>query len=80
MSNLQTNCRLKLFHWRLNHWVLVAHLCVGNLTIIGPDNGLSLDQHQAIISTNAGILLIGPLGTNFSEIRIEKFKKMPLKM
>ena len=28
-------------------------------------------RHQAIIWTNAGILLIGPLGTNFSEILIE---------
>ena len=33
---------------------------------IGSDNGLSPDQCQAIIWTNAGILLIGPLGTNFS--------------
>ena len=36
------------------------------------------------ISTNAGILLIGPLGTNLSEIVIEihtfSFKKMHLKM
>ena len=42
--------------------------------------------HQAIIWTNAGIhlLLIGPLGTNFSEILIEicifSFMKMHLKM
>ena len=39
---------------------------------------------QAIIWTNAGILLIGPLGTNFSEIVIEiyifSFKEMHLKM
>ena len=39
---------------------------------------------QAIICTNAGILLIGPLGTNFSEILIEiqtfSFTKMHLKM
>ena len=39
---------------------------------------------QAIISTNAGLLLIGPLGTNVSEILIEiltfSFKKMRLKM
>ena len=28
-------------------------------------------RHQAIIWTNAGILLTGPLGTNFSEIFIE---------
>ena len=50
----------------------MTHLCVGNLTIIGSDNGLSPGRRQAIIWTNAGILLIGPLGTNFSEISIEK--------
>ena len=43
-------------------------------------------RRQAIIWTNAGILLIGPgpLGTNFSEILIEiltfSFKEMKLKM
>ena len=60
------------------------HICVGKLTIIGSDNGLSPDRRQAIIWTNAGILLIGPLGTNFSEFLIEiltfSFKKMRLKM
>ena len=39
-------------------------------------------RRQAIISTNAGILLIGPLGINFSEILIEiitfSFNKMRL--
>ena len=50
------------------HWGWVTHICVGNLTIIGSDNGLSPGQHQAIIWTNAGILLIGPMGTNLSEI------------
>ena len=39
---------------------------------------------EAITWTNAGILLIGPLGSNFSEILIEiytfSFKKMLLKM
>ena len=62
----------------------VTHICVGNLTIIGPDNGLSPGRRQAIIWTNAGILLIGPWGTNFSEIFIGiqtfSFKKMHLKM
>ena len=46
-------------------------ICVSKLTIIGPDNGLSPGQRQSIIWTNAGILLIGPLGINFSEILIE---------
>ena len=51
----------------LTHWGRVTHICVGNLTIIGSDNGLSPGRRQAIILTNAGILLIGPLGTNFNE-------------
>ena len=41
---------------------------VSNLAITGSDNGLSPGRRQAIIWTNAGISLIGPLGTNFSEI------------
>ena len=53
------------------HWGRVTHICVGKLTIIGSDNGLSSQRRQAIIWTNAGIMLIGPLGTNFSEILIE---------
>ena len=52
----------------LTHWGRVTHICVGNLTIIDPDNGLSPGRRQAIIWTNAGLLLIGPLGTNFNEI------------
>ena len=57
---------------------------VGKLTIIGWDNGLSPVRRQAIILTNAGILLIWPLGTNVNEILIGiqtfSFKKMHLKM
>ena len=49
----------------------MTHICVGKQTIIGSDNGLSPEQRQAIIWTNGGILLIGPLGTNFSKILIE---------
>ena len=68
----------------LTHWGWVTYICIGKLTIIGSDDGLSHGWHQAIIWTNAGILLIGPLGTNFSEIlfTIEpfSFKKMHLKM
>ena len=68
----------------LTHWGRVTHICVSNLTIIGSDNGSSPCRRQAIIWTNAGILLIGPLGTNYSEIFIEihtfSFKKMHLKM
>ena len=55
-----------------------------NYATIGSDNGLSPGQCQVIIWTNAGILLIGPLGTNFGEILIEihtfSFKKMHLKI
>ena len=68
----------------LTHWGRVTHICVSKLTIIGSDNGLTPERHQAIIWTNAGILLIGPLGTNFSEILIEiqtfSLKKIRLKM
>ena len=45
-------------------------MCISKLNILGSDNGLSLDRRQAIIWTNAGILLIGPLGTNLSEMAI----------
>ena len=66
------------------HWGRVTHICVSKLTSIGSDNGLSPRRRQAIFWTNAGILLIGPLGTNFSETSIEihilSFKKMHLKM
>ena len=68
----------------LTHWGRVTHICLGNLTIIGPDNGLSPGRWQAIIWTNAGIMLIGTSGTNFSEmlIKIQTFslKKIHLKM
>ena len=61
-----------------------TYICVSKLNIIGSDNGLSPDRRQAIIWTNAGTLLIGPLGTNFSEILIEiiifSFKKIRLKV
>ena len=68
----------------LTHWGRVMHICVSDLTIIGSDNGLLPGWRQAIIRTNAGILLIRPLGTNFSEILIKilifSFKKMRLKV
>ena len=49
----------------------MTDICVSKLNIIGSDNGLSPGRRQAIILTNAGTLLFGPLGTNFSEILIE---------
>ena len=72
------------FDISLTLWGRVTHICVNKITIIGSDNGLSPGRRQAIIWTDAGILLVGPLGTNFSEILIEiltfSFKKMHLKM
>ena len=62
----------------------MTHLCVGKLTVIGSDNGMSPGRRQALIWTSAGILLTGPLGTNFSEILIGiltlSFKEMHLKL
>ena len=62
----------------------MTHICVSKLTIIVSDNVLSPSRHKTIIWTNAGILLIGTLGTNFGEILSEiltfSFKKMHLKM
>ena len=52
--------------------------------VIGLDNGLSPVRHQNVIWTNAGILLTGPWGTNFSELLIGiqtlSFKKLHLNM
>ena len=62
----------------------VTHIGVGNLPFNDEDRGLSPGRRQSIIWTNSGILLIGPLGPNFSEILIEistiLSKKMSLKM
>ena len=75
---------LSCYQVLLTHWGRVAHICLSERTIIGSDNGLSPDRHQAIIWTSAGILLIGPWGTNFIEILIGihtfSFKKIHLKM
>ena len=53
-----------------------------NRISIGSDNGLSPIRRQAIIQTNAGLLSIGRLGTNLSEILIKipnfSFTKMHL--
>ena len=55
----------------LTHWGPVNHLCVSKLTIIASDNSLSPGRCQAIVWTNAGISVILPLGTKFSEIVIK---------
>ena len=66
------------------HWGRVTHICVCNLIIIGSYNGLSPGRRQAIIRTNAGILLTGSIGTYFSAILIEilifSFQKRRLKV
>ena len=49
----------------------MTHKCFSKRTIIGKDNGLSPGRRRANIWTNAGILLIGPLRANFSEILME---------
>ena len=68
----------------LTHWGRVTHISVSKLAIIGSDNVLSPGRRQAIIWPNAGIFIIEPLGTKFSEILIKiytfSFKKMHLKM
>ena len=70
------------FHW--THWGRVTHICVSKQAIIASDNGLSPGRRQAIIETNAGILLIRTVGTNFSgivsEIHTFSLKKMRLKI
>ena len=87
-----TSIRYSLWYWitctateeNLTHWDRMTHICVGNLTIIVSDNGLAPGRRQAIIWNNAGILLIGILGTNFSEILSEictfSLKKIHLNM
>ena len=62
----------------------MTHICVSKQSVIASDNGLSPGRRQAIIGTNARILLIPTLGTNFSEILSEiltfSLKKMCLKV
>ena len=78
-SSTKMHLKMSSTKWRpfclgfnvLTHWNRVTHICVNKLTIIGSDNGLSPGRRQAIIWTNAEILLIGPLRTNFSEILID---------
>ena len=60
-------------------------ICRSKFTNIGSDNGFSPGGRQAEpIRTNAGILLIGPLVSNFSELLIKiyifSFKKTHFKM
>ena len=80
MTVTQEMCKISILeHYQFNS----LRPSVSDLTSIGSDNGLSPGRRQAIVRTNAGILLIRPLGTNFSEIIIEtlifSFKKIRLK-
>ena len=59
-SSTSTLCIIQLIE---AEWRIYASV---NYTIIGSDNGLLPVRHQAIIWTNAGILFIWPLETNFS--------------
>ena len=75
---------LGILDWQLliwsTHWGRVTHTCVGK----DSDNGLAPSRRQSIVCTYDGILLIGPLGTNFneivSEIQIFLLKKIRLKL
>ena len=58
----QCLCAIVVSVTTVTHWSRVTHICVSNLTIIGSANGLSPGRRQSIIWTNAGILLIEPLG------------------
>ena len=83
MSTLLTATSRRAQHWGKISW-LRGRVSSPSIVVSGSDNGLSPGRRHAIIWTNAGISLIGPLGTNFSEILIEihtfSFKKMHLKM
>ena len=91
MKSTRNNLHVSMFITRchsmkygLTHWGQVTHICVSRITNIGSDNGLSPGGRQAIIWTNAEILIIETFGTNFSEIIMAihtfSFKKMHLKM
>ena len=72
-------------HSNINWTPKMCHIYAPvNWVIVDSDDGLSPNQRQTIFWTNADLLAIWPLGTNFSEICIEiqdfSFKKMHLKM
>ena len=73
-------CLLDNHYWKHCHAIQVTATRVS----IGLDNGLSPIRCHAIIWTNAGLLSIGPLGTNSNEISIKiqnlSFTKMQLKI
>ena len=50
----------------------------GQQATIGSDNGLAPNRRQAIFWTNAGLLLNGPIGSNFSQLLI-KIQQLDIK-
>ena len=87
MGWMESHGKLFIYLYKLScltHWGWVMHICISNLTIMSSNDGLLSGRRQVIIQTNAGILLIGLLGTNFSENLIEiitfSVKKMCLKV
>ena len=81
MNHLRPLTLLITFNSSLPQCLIYASM---NLVIIGSDSGLSPVQRQAITWTNAALLSIGLLRTNFSEIWTGmlsfSFKKIHLKM
>ena len=69
---IDENIQWVLFPMALTHWGWVTNICISKLGHhwFKYNNGLSPDRPQAIIRTNAGIMLIEPLRTNFSELLI----------
>ena len=71
------NCVIASLRW-------VMHICVGNLIIIGSDNGLLLGWHQAIIWTDARILFFWTPRNkhqwNFNQNAYNLIQENPFKM
>ena len=59
------NLHVQFWYWS-NINIQVTHICVNILASIGSDIGLSNEVYQDIVWTNAVVLLIGPVRTNFS--------------
>ena len=59
---------IHFYRSNINHWGRVTHIRASKPTNVGSDNGLSPGRRQAIIWTNAGLLLTGLIGKNSSDI------------
>ena len=67
----------------ITHWGPVTQICVGKLTSIGSDNGLSPGRCQTIIWTNAGIVnwtLRSKLQLDCDEIQTFSLTRIRLRM